>query len=191
MDEAQNVVEPVVEHGQARMSHGAEARQQVAQVAIGVDRLDVAALHHHVANRDIGELEHILQDGPLALGKVRGFSAALFVQGDLEVVAQRNRAAGQHGLETVPDRWPPRRHGGGTRRRLGFGGRRGAQTVGVVHVFSLPDGSSLSLWKTKCIRAIAVPASVGIGIIDPQARQYLGFKAFHLKSLGIGEMIIA
>jgi len=85
------------------MADMAEAGQQIAQIGVDVDGLDVAAFDHDVADRDVGQLEHILQDGAFALGEVGHFGAALLVEGNLQIVTQRYRAAGQHGLETVPE----------------------------------------------------------------------------------------
>ena len=133
VDEADDVVEIVVIDRQARMAHLAEFGDQRAQIDIDIDGLDVAALHHDVVDRHVGELEHVLQDGALALGEIGSFGAALLVERDLQIVAQGNRAAGEHGAQAVPDRGPPCGHGGGTRRRLGIGGRRGAHTVAIVH----------------------------------------------------------
>jgi probable rRNA maturation factor len=52
-----------------------------------------------LAGLGIAELQHVLQDGALALGEVGAVGTGLLVQGLLQAAAQRGRAQGQDGLE--------------------------------------------------------------------------------------------
>jgi hypothetical protein len=65
-----------------------------------------------------------------------------------------------------------------------------AQTVTVGHGL-LPQSGGLSVLENGTARLIILPAIIGIGIIDPQTRQYLGFKALHLKGFGVRQVIIS
>ena len=63
----------------------------------------------------------------------RALGAARLIQCHLQVVTQGNGAKRQHLLDAVPHCLvPPQWRGGGTRRRLGIGGRV-AQAIVVVH----------------------------------------------------------
>ena len=115
VDEAGNVIKIVIVDRNAGMADLAEARQQHAQCLGRLHRHDIGARHHDVVDALVAELEDILQDGALGLGEVGRFGAAFALEGDFEVIAQRHGPQRQKRLDAVPDRWPPRRRGGGTR----------------------------------------------------------------------------
>src|SRR6185437_7150489 len=121
VDEAGDVVEIVVIDGNARVPRLEEARQQGAQRLVDIYGDDVGARHHDVVDAHVAELQDIVQDGALGIGKIRAFGAALTLEQHLEIVADRGSPQGEERLEALPQTRPPRRGGGGTRGWFGIG----------------------------------------------------------------------
>ena len=136
VQDARDVVERLLEHGEARVLGAAHAIHHLAPARRQLDPDDVHARHHHLAHHRIGEREHAVQqrlliarhvrlrrdDLPELLGGLLALLCALFHRGRRQEALEQQierHARAQHGREDHLQHLDQRRECHGEARRRG------------------------------------------------------------------------